>query len=563
MIINGCQVESNTQIDCDVCIVGAGAAGITLARELQQQDLKIVLIESGDMQFDTAIDRLNQGEVEDEVRHGSLQLNRRRQLGGTTAVWGGRCVPFDESDFVARSYVPHSGWCFRKSELVPYYQRAHDHCEIGSYTPTPIDLLPFTSRNRAMIPGLWTDEISTNELYLFSPPTHFGQRYLSELRQSTQISLFLNTNCLQLMTTADGGTIERLEVASLRQNKFSICAKRFVLAAGGLEVTRLLLLSRQTHINGIGNQRDLVGRFYMSHLNYRFDVQFTPGLPIVWDYEKTRESIYCQRAIALSDQQQQQHKLSNHRVFIERPNVANLNHKNGVFSATYLTKVLLKRQVRDLQGQEYERVYGKANHFSHILAHGQNILLGLPNVLPFSYKFLSKRLLSDRKLPSALAHNRANFYTLRMDSEQVPNPHSRVTLSSQQDCFGLNQLQVDWRTTEQDVQSIEHSIQLIGDAFHRCGVGKIVSLSDILLEPQGGHYLGTTRMSSSPSSGVVDENCRVYGVSNLFIASSSVFPTASYANPTLTIVALTIRLADHLKQGLAAPSLYFSTHPKR
>ncbi|MBW4660577.1 MAG: GMC family oxidoreductase [Drouetiella hepatica Uher 2000/2452] len=563
MIINGCQVESDTQVDCDVCIVGAGAAGITLARELQQQDLKIVLIESGNMQFDPAIDRLNQGEVMNEAMHGSLQVNRRRQLGGTTAIWGGRCVPFDESDFVARSHVPYSGWCFRKSELVSYYQRAHEHCEIGSYTSTPIDLLPAASRNRAMIPGLCTDELSTNELYLFSPPTHFGQRYLSELRQSRQISLFLNTNCLQLITTDDGGTIERLQVASIRQNKFSICAKRFVLAAGGLEVARLLLLSRQTHANGIGNQHDLVGRFYMSHLNYRFDVQFIPGLPIVWDYEKTRESIYCQRAIALSNQQQQQHKLLNHRVFIERPNVANPNHKNGVFSATYLTKALLRRQTRDLQGQRYDQVYGKANRFAHALTHGQNIVLGLPSVLPFSYKLLSKRLLSDRKLPSALAHNRANFYTLRMDSEQVPNPHSRVTLSSQQDCFGLNQLQVDWRTTEQDVQSIERSMQLIGEAFRRCIVGTIAPLTDVLLEPQGGHYLGTTRMSSSPSSGVVDENCRVYGVSNLFIASSSVFPTASYANPTLTIVALTIRLADYLKQGLAAPSLHFSAYPKR
>jgi GMC oxidoreductase/NAD(P)-binding Rossmann-like domain len=542
MIIDGRDVAPDTQIDCDVCIVGAGAAGITLARELQQQHLKIVLIESGAMQPTAAIDRLNQGEVINESVHGSLQLNRCRQLGGTTALWGGRCVPFDESDFEVRSHVPYSGWCLSKTDLVPYYQRAHTHCEIGSYSQTPIDLLPEARRRHAMIPGLEAEGLSSDQLYLFSPPTHFGQRYLGELHQSYEIFLFLHTNCLSLIPTPEGSAIETLQVASLQHNKFSIRAKQFVLAAGGLEVTRLLLLSNQVHPNGIGNQHDLVGRFYMSHINHRIEVQFAPNLPIVWDYEQTREAIYCQRAIALSAEKQQQHRLLNHRMFVERPDIGNPNHKNGTLSATYLVRGFLKKQIR----------------YSHLPAHSRNILLDLPNVMPFSYKLLSKRVFSDRKLPSVISENRANIYTLRLDSEQVPNPNSRVMLSQQKDSFGLNQLKVDWRFTDQDVQSIEQSIQLIGEAFIRCGIGQINAMPTVSPAPQGGHYLGTTRMSSSPTSGVVDQHCQVHGVSNLFIASSSVFPTASYANPTLTIVALAIRLADRLKQTLSSSALPLS-----
>jgi choline dehydrogenase-like flavoprotein len=188
-------------------------------------------------------------------------------------------------------------------------------------------------------------------------------------------------------------------------------------------------------------------------------------------------------------------------MFVDRPDISNSTHKNGIFSATYLVRGLLKKQLR----------------YSGLSAHSQNILLDLPNVAPFSYKLLSKRVFSPRKLPSVISANRANLYTLRLDSEQVPNPHSRVMLSQRKDCFGLNQLKVDWRFTDQDIQSIETSIRLMGKAFARCGMGKISSMPVVSPAPQGGHYLGTTRMSDSSTQGVVDRHCQVHGVSNLFM----------------------------------------------
>ncbi|BAY27689.1 GMC oxidoreductase [Calothrix sp. NIES-2100] len=524
MIIDARNVAEAETLDCDICIVGAGAAGITLAHEFCNQDMKVLLLESGGLNYDKSLDLLNQGEV-DLATHSSLEENRRRQLGGATIVWGGRCVPFDESDFEYQSHIPYSGWPITKKDLDPYYEVAHTYCEMGAYNYA-------ADGSKPMIPGLNSEDISTEQVYVFSPPTNFGKHYLDILKNTQNINLLLYATCLNIATDETGNQVEYLNVSSLRRNNFMVRAKQYVLATGGLEVTRLLLLSNNVHKQGIGNRFNLLGRYYMGHLNSRIQVQFSENKPIIWDYQRLPNGNYYQHSIAIRENKRKQYGLLNQRFFVERPNFRDPSHQNSILSATYLAKVWLKQP-----------------KFSQdFAAHLKNIVFDPQGMLGFSYKWITKRILSKNKLPSVIVGNKSNLYTLRIDSEQVPNPNSQVTLSDRKDSFGLNQLKVDWRSNELDILSIERSVDIFKQALEKGEIGKVVSAPTISPAPQGGHHLGTTRMSSTPQNGVVDENCKVHDLSNLYIASSSVFTTSSYANPTLTVVALAIRLADHIKR---------------
>ncbi|MCC2692693.1 GMC family oxidoreductase [Nodularia sp. LEGE 04288] len=518
-------------ITCDICIIGAGAAGITLAHELRDSGMEVVLLESGGMKFEDETQDLNRGNVVDLRVHGALEDYRRRRFGGATTAWGGRCVPFDQVDFESRPYVPHSGWPITKGDLDPYYARAHVYCDIGSYTYKITDLLSSPEREKTMIPDFKSADISIDKLYLFSPPTNFGKKYLDILQKSSNIKVYLYANCLQIMLTPEGDQVNYLKVASLRKNEFSVSAKQYILAAGGLEVTRLLLLSNNVQHQGIGNQYDLVGRFYMCHVYHRSEVKF-PNSHVISDYEKTFQKVYCLRAISINENVQKQHQLLNHRAYLERPDSSDTSHKNAILSAIHLANLLKNKQA----------------NYQQISQHLKNIVFDFDSILKFSAKWINKRIISQRKLPPVLLKSDANTYTLRIDSEQIPNPFSRVTLSDQRDNFGLKRLKVDWQYTDLDVDSPIKTAQLIKQALTQSDAGQIRLLPNTIPKALGGHHLGTTRMASSPVHGVVDENCQVHGVNNLYIASSSIFPTSSYANPTLTIVAIAIRLADYIKR---------------
>lgn len=530
MIIDGRSVVEGETLDCNICIVGAGAAGITLAHELSNQDMKVLLLESGGLKYQKNIECLNKGEV-DIKTHTPLEEYRRRHFGGATTAWGGRCVPFDESDFESKSYVAYSGWPITKQDLYPYYERAHTYCEIGAYNYSASKIFAHNEESKSMIPGLISEDISLDQLYLFSPPTNFGKRYLDALKKSQNINIVLYANCLNIATDADGNSVQHLIFASLRKNNFRVRAQQYILATGGLEVTRLLLLSNDVHKQGIGNRFNLLGRYYMGHLNSFIKVQFSTNKPIIWNYQRLANGTYYQHSIAIREDKRKQYGLLNQRFFVERPNFSDPSHHNGILSATYVAKSLINKT---------EIIY-----FGE---HIKNIVGDPPGMLDFSYQWITKRILSKNKLPSVIVENKLNLYTLRIDSEQVPNPNSQVTLSDKKDIFGLHQLKVDWRYSDLDILSIEKSVKLLDQALNNCGVGKVLSLPTKPEGPQGGHYLGTTRMSSLPQHGVVDENCKVHDLSNLYIASSSVFSTSSYANPTLTVVALAIRLADHMKK---------------
>jgi choline dehydrogenase-like flavoprotein len=147
---------------------------------------------------------------------------------------------------------------------------------------------------------------------------------------------------------------------------------------------------------------------------------------------------------------------------------------------------------------------------------------------------------------------------LQCRAEQYPEPDSRITLSDQLDALGLRKACIDWHLSELERKTARRMVETVGAEFERLNLGKL-ELSDWMRPEiedwrswvkEGNHHSGATRMADDPRQGVVDRNCRVHGIENLYISSSSVFPTTGTANPTFTIIALAIRLADHLKQKL-------------
>jgi len=283
----------------------------------------------------------------------------------------------------------------------------------------------------------------------------------------------------------------------------------------------------------------------MSHIHGVIaSVTLTAGQDVMFGYEADPQGVFCRRRIAFSEEAQRRHRLLNLYMLLDRPLVGDPGHGNAVLSAAFLLKRLL--------GGRQQEELGKGK-YSLYWRHIKNILAGSPQALSVLPKFGRKRLLQRRRIPSLLMRSRSNTYYLYFQSEQVPHWENRVTLDAARDEFGTPRLRLHFEVMEQDRQSVQRAHELIDQELRRQNCGYVTYLgndvSQLMRDVKAvlGHHIGTTRMSADPSQGVVDAQCRVHGVANLFVASSSVFPTSSHANPTLTIVAMALRLADHLK----------------
>jgi choline dehydrogenase-like flavoprotein len=548
MFDDSTRLPRGIRIDCDVAIAGAGAAGITIAAELASAGLSVIVLESGGMRFERQTQDLYRGTVDDPVHHGPLAQYRRRCFGGTTTVWGGRCSPFDPIDFEQRRWVPDSGWPVDHDEMRPYYERAHHYADVGEFTYDTTAALP--EGGRPLIPGLRSSTVYQDRIWRFSLPTNFGVKHYDCLKRSS-VRVLLHANVLKILSNDAGDTVEGLRVSSLAGNTFAIRARQYVLAAGGLEVTRLLLLSNDVNPAGLGNDHDLVGRYYGSHVTGDLgEVTLTPrGGQVIWDYECTRDGIYAKRHLRISAGAQRQHQLLNFRCHLTHPAFADPSHGHAVLSAAYLAKRLLAHQIPP----EFSGEMAKAE-YRQVSRHVRNVVCGPLSLAAFGTHWLLRRTLATRKYPSVSLPSRADRYTVHFDAEQAPNAASRVTLGDDVDRFGLRRLRVQWRYSDLDIDSVAQCHRLIVDDFERSRIGRCHLRPEAVPEMVqrsinvGSHHLGTTRMADSPRAGVVDRNGRLHSVRNLYISSPSIFCTSSFANPLLTNTAFAIRLADHLRR---------------
>jgi choline dehydrogenase-like flavoprotein len=547
MILNANKITSKDTLKCDLCIVGAGAAGITLALEFADSNIDVILLEAGNISNSGKSQQLYQGSVTDRLRHLPTDQARYRQLGGTTSMWGGRCLPYDQIDFDKRSYVPYGNWPIDRQQLDPYYVKAHTYCQCGDFKYTIKDAIP--NAIPEMIPGFKDGDLVSTTIERWSPPTHFGKVYKSRLENAANIRVFLNAVATDIETNENGDHATGLTVHTYQDNSFKINAKNIVLAGGGFEVTRLLLNSNKIHKKGIGNHSDWLGRGYMPHIHGVISrIKFNDDLPIVFGYEQDASGVYCRRRLWPSEASQKKHKILNAYFLLDRPLLGDPDHGNALLSLAFLTKRLKKQDAGEDIGTGKFGLY-----WSHI----KNILTGSAGIISVLPQFSRKRFLQNRRIPSLLLKPKNNAFSLYFQTEQVPNRDSRITLSNEKDRFGLSRINVDFKISAFDVASVHKTHQLIGDELKKQGLGELTFNSDNPIEDIRnchavmGHHIGTTRMSSDKKEGVVDENCQVHDVANLFIASSSIFATSSQANPVLTTVALTIRLADHLKKQYA------------
>lgn len=421
-----------------------------------------------------------------------LSGSRLRAFGGTTNLWLGYCRPLEAIDFERRDWVPESGWPFSRSVLDPYYDAASDFMKIGRFDTDN----PDADRGRS-----YFESPNTSEKVFRFRSMRFGEVRSAELREARNVTVCLHANVLDLVASAEGTSVESVRVSTLSGKKSSVRARRWVIAAGGIENARLLLVSDGVHRGGLGNQHDLVGRYFMEHpVIY---VGFGPA--VFWErfpmslylqhdgVDRRANFVYPTEAIARREK-----LLTISMNFMWRANASG-------FSRTDQAVVAATRQVDAFQ-EDAEELRPPAWHKTTLVC------------------------------------------------ECAPNPQSRVRLIAERDALGMRRVEVDWRLTGLEADTIHRYAKIMSRRIAELGMGRMKlaaekhQLLGMMSAPH--HHMGTTRMHDDPKQGVVDANCRVHGIENLYVAGSAVFPTSGAANPTFTILALALRLAEQLERDL-------------
>ena len=560
MIVDARLLLEDEPVAADVCIIGAGPAGIALAREYIGTDLRVCLLESGGLESDEATQSLRKGESVG-LPYDRLDDARWRAFGGGSHTWtielgnsetGARLHALEPSDFEQRDWVPYSGWPFDRAHLDPYYERAHRFFGVGPAIYDEQYWFPRASHGEPLL----SSERMKATVFQFTRARAFFEEHRDAIHRSSNVTAYLYTNVTELETNDAGTAVERVQVACLPgvdhvvmpsgsgfsrvrvtdmpERRFSVTAKIFVVAAGATENARLLLLSTGHHPRGLGNQHDVVGRFFLEH-PHMWSGRFIPADPSfaasAERYEITeQQGTLVMAKWVLTEQVRRRERLFGYCVSIHpRPDAA---LPDSAYSLLRLARAVRERKAPPRLATHVGRVIG-----------------GMGAVAATVY---------DRRVKRT-GKRRVKGGTYRLDHmvEQAPNPESRVTLSDERDALGQRRVKLDWRLTRDDMRSWVRAQQIIDEEFRRAGVGRLQIDVDREEPPPGvrggWHHMGTTRMHEDPKQGVVDQHARVHGVANLYVTGSSVFPTGGYANPLLTVGALAIRLADHIRNEVGKP----------
>ena len=540
-----------TDLVADVCIIGAGPAGISLALELAGTPWRVCLVEGGGLHSEAASQALNEGESVGPHRFDPSH-SRLRVLGGATRLWGGGCIPLSAIEMAPREWMAGSGWPIGWDELASYYTRANAICRVdppdfadGSYR-----LRESPGDGRAPPPHLdhRTSRVS---------PVDFGRVHLDALRAAPGIHLLLHANVMRLEATGNADAVTRARIGAVDGRRGTVSARCFVLATGGIENARLMLLSDDVAPRGLGNDHDLVGRYFMDHPRCRLGT-FRGGdmdrLARLYSRPLDQANSPAYHQLSLSDDAQRRHRLFSARA---RPFAIERTPPTGLSSLRALRASLRRPAHPEDEGSRVEQVVldALAQDLPEQVAEsapgaGRGRLalrtaLNARHVLDAGRRKLARRAVVDTDRVEMVGY-----------FEQAPNRDSRIRLSDQRDALGLRKVQVDWRMSATDDANIRATSELIGRdvaAHFNCEFEPADWLRDPAATPTlhgTAHHMGTTRMSDSPSDGVVDRQCRVHGVDNLYVAGSSVFPTGGWSFPTLTIVALALRISDELRARL-------------
>jgi choline dehydrogenase-like flavoprotein len=566
--------KPDTEFCADIVIVGAGPAGITIAREFLASPYQVLLVESGLAEEDETHMALNAIESEGEPAgveaikfrrafHGGTMASfnqrdqpyglRVRALGGSAKYWGGRSATFDEMDFAKRDWVPFSGWPVTRESLLSYFDRAAEWLNLGPncYDESFWELIgqKSTSIDRSKLRSCFWQY--SRSLVNLTEMKNFGSDFQQLHRDN--IRVLVNATVTQIETVDDGRAFGHLEVSTIDNARSRVNAEICVLASGAIENARLLLTSNRVCKEGVGNKHDVVGRFLMDHPGTRLghfvrkDIDEVRSLGFHTLRKDGHYRLY-QHGLAFSPELQAQEKLLNAAIYT----VAEISPDDPIDALKRLAKFDSKKPFADI--------------------------LALITSIGLLWKGLCMKIFLNKLMPNYLQQLIINFFmvvnpsfvvreyqsrgvphkldclSIHVMTEQQPNPESRIVLSQSKDRLGISKAKAIWRISDADRNNILRIGKLLLQELPKAGLPSPIMADWILHDrPDAAplvdmaHMIGTTRMSDDPATGVVDENCKVHDVENLYIAGASVFPTSGHANPTLMITSLAIRLADHIK----------------
>jgi choline dehydrogenase-like flavoprotein len=484
-------VPSGQVIETDLAIVGGGPVGISLALLLANTPIRVVLLESGAMEFDEKTQALYRGTIAGDP-YLPLDASRLRYLGGASNHWGGWSRPLDEADFLKRDWLPFSGWPFPRKELMRYFPRAQSLIEAGPYIYDGVKKKlpePEVALGAGGVDTRWFQFSKTRGDVL---PTHFGERYESDLKHIARLKVFVNANVTRLHLARDGGKLERLSVATLNGRHFTVKTKQTVLATGGIEVPRLLLASNDVRRNGVGNENDLVGRFFADHPCPRDVgtlVLFGGKIPGYYLENRGIRGVLTRASFTPREDYRKTHPVMGSQTTVEYK----LDLDEAGKAAVVTTAAALGVDAR------------------HAVA-----------------------------------------FSLGCGLEPAPDPERRLTLDHARDALGMPRLKLQMKISDADFAAYRRTLAELGRQLLASRAGMLrLNLKErgqwLDGLDWGNHHMGTTRMHSDPKQGVVDANLKVHSLPNLYIAGSSVFPTYGASNPTINLIALTVRLADYLR----------------
>jgi choline dehydrogenase-like flavoprotein len=589
MDIKGTSIEHNALLETDVCIIGAGPAGLAIAAELQGGPHQVILLESGAFPADSAgmrdetsaafghgadawnFDDFQQLNLDDrmptgDVSYPSAVQTRIRRFGGTSNSWGISYTPsetgiryttLDPIDFEKRDWVPHSGWPFTKSQLVPYYARAHAFAGAGPY-----DYAPETWSTPRCEPYPFENTGMETRIFHFGPSRTFLADAKAKLAEASNITLITEATATELLTSPNCATVTDICIKTFAGTAFRIQSKIVIIASGTIEATRLLLCSRQGNPAGLGNQNDLVGRFLMDHQAVRSGLlnlahPNTLAKLMFYDTRRVDGALVTAKPVLTEETLREKKLLNTCAAIFPRRAGESINPLRKRFprgprhnSPAIGASVGLLRALR-------ARTIGPAQIRQAAVA-----ALGIVDILYYRWRKDYGMYARDAAYHldsggwSVNESDLTQFPALEVLhlTEQVPDRDNRITLGTGKDALGMTRICQHWRLTDTDLRGVAGALHAYKAGFAKAGIG------DLNLELNQGapqvmyaslhHPMGTTRMHDDPKQGVVDARCRVHGTENCYIAAASVFPTGGYANATLTVLALAIHIADDVTAQL-------------
>ena len=523
----------------DVCVIGGGPVGIVTALELADQGKRVLLLETGGHKATPEAQELQAANNLQPGNHHDPRTTVARRLGGTSNLWGGRCLPHDAIDFQDRPWVDQAAWPISQADLAPYLEKACTKLGAGRAV------------YRSPLPGVATDDaFSVDGLERWSNVPRTQNLHKAALEQHPLLHVALGATALGFEYDT-AGRISAIDLHLEGQGKGRLAVSQVILAAGGNESTRLLLSEQRKRPHLFGDQ---LGRHYMAHVNgciadITFDNQVLhDGL----DFHVDDHGSYVRRRIMPSVTTQETNDIANVAFWPVVPEIANPTHRSGPLSAVFLALSIAPLGRRLLA--EPMRVKHVGEVPFHRGRHILNMLRDPLRTIGFAPWFLWKTKVAKPRLPGLFLKNPAQRYGLEYHSEHLPSADSRLTMSNETDRLGMPRLTIDLRFSDADAASVLRAHEALETWLNRNSLARLTyrkpaeARAQSILEQakHGAHQIGTIRMASTRADGVVDGNCRAFDIPNLHVASTAVLRTSSHGNPTMTAVQLGLRLAEQM-----------------